>query len=198
MKSQTKLAFDLSRLVNAITKVDGVLGIILFGSAARGDRDEYSDYDLLVLFKDEKSLWTQWDRLYEQVGELRLLVHVIPKTLKEFRETTEPTFLESVLKDGKILYMKYPLDAPVQLLDLKPITLIAFSMTNLSQSEKMALTYRLYGKKGRAAGILSIYRGQKVGSGCILVPTEHSAKVLEVLLEHKVSGEATQLYACKW
>jgi len=93
MKSQEELAFDLGRLVDAITKVDGVLGIILFGSAARGDLDEYSDYDLLVLFRDEKSLWSQWNAVYERVGELRLLIHVIPKTIQEFREATEPTFL---------------------------------------------------------------------------------------------------------
>ncbi len=52
MKSQKELVFDLSRLVDAIAQIDGVLGIILFGSAARGDRDEYSYYDLLVLFRD--------------------------------------------------------------------------------------------------------------------------------------------------
>jgi len=195
MKSQKELAFDLSRLVDAITKVDGVLGIILFGSAARGDLDEYSDYDLLVLFRDEKSLWSQWNTLYERVGELRLLIHVIPKTLQEFREATEPTFLESVLKDGKILYVKYPLEAPVQILGLKPVSLIAFSMTSLSQSEKMALTYQLYGKKGKASAILSVYGGQKIGPGCILVPAEHETKILEVLREYKVRWEAAQLYA---
>ena len=195
MKSQIELASDLGRLVDAITKVDGVLGIILFGSAARGDQDEYSDYDLLVLFRDEKSLWSQWNTLYEQVGELRLLVHVIPKSIREFREATEPTFLESVLKDGKILYLKYPLEAPVHILELKPVTLIAFSMTNLSQSEKMALTYRLYGKKGKTSGILSVYEGQKVGPGCILLPAEHAPRILEVLREYKVHWEAAQLYA---
>ena len=195
MKSQTELAFDLSRLVDAITKVDGVLGIILFGSAARGDKDEYSDYDLLVLFRDENSLWSQWNTLYEQVGELKLLVHVIPKTIQEFREATEPTFLESVLKDGKILYVKYPLEAPVHILGLKPVALVAFSMKNLSQSEKMALTYRLYGKKGKTSGILSVYEGQKVGPGCILVPAEHAARILEVLREYKVHWETAQLYA---
>jgi predicted nucleotidyltransferase len=195
MKSQAELAFDLSRLVDAITKVDGVLGIILFGSTARGDKDEYSDYDLLVLFRDENSLWSQWNTLYEQVGELKLLVHVIPKTIQEFREATEPTFLESVLKDGKILYVKYPLEAPVHILGLKPVTLIAFSMKNLSQSEKMALTYRLYGKKGKTSGMLSVYEGQKVGSGCILVPAEHAARILEVLREYKVHWETAQLYA---
>jgi len=195
MKSQAKLAFDLGRLVDAITRVDGVLGIILFGSAVRGERDEYSDYDLLVLFRDEKSLWSQWNTLFEQVGELRLLIHLIPKTLQEFTETTEPTFLESVRKDGKILYLKYPLEAPVHILGLKPVTLIAFSMTNLTQSKKMALTYRLYGKKKGASGILSAYGGRRVGPGCLLVPTEHAARILEVLREYKVNVEVDQLYA---
>lgn len=193
MRSQATLAFDLSRLVDAITKVDGVLGIILFGSAAREQQDEYSDYDLLVLFRDEESLWSQWNSLYERVGELRLLVHVIPKTLREFRESTEPTFLDSVQKDGKILYLKYPLEAPTQILGLKQTTLIRFSMANLPQSKKMALTYRLYGKK-KSSGILNLCAGRKVGPGCILVPTEHTTRILEVLREYRVDVKTYQLY----
>jgi len=83
----------------------------------------------------------------------------------------------------------------VHMLGLKPVALIAFSMTNLSQSEKMALTYRLYGKRKKASGTLSVYRGQKVGLGCILVPAEHAPRILEVLREYKVRWEAAQLYA---
>ncbi|MGQ9543434.1 MAG: nucleotidyltransferase domain-containing protein [Candidatus Bathyarchaeia archaeon] len=194
MKSQREQVYDLSRLVDAIVRVDGVVGIILFGSAARGDLDEYSDYDLLVLFTDEKSMWSQWDKLYEHIGELRLLVHIIPKTVKEFRESTEPTFLESILKDGKILYMKYPLEAPLYMLGSKSFTLITFSMASISQKGKMSLTYRLYGKGGRPRGVLSVYGGRKIRPGCILIPTEHTQKILEVLKEYKVKWETIKLY----
>ncbi|MEM2940142.1 MAG: nucleotidyltransferase domain-containing protein [Thermoproteota archaeon] len=33
-----------------------VITIILFGSFARGDYDEYSDYDLLVVFRNKESM----------------------------------------------------------------------------------------------------------------------------------------------
>jgi len=61
----------------------------------------------------------------------------------------------------------------------------------------MALTYRLYGKRGKTSGILSAYGGQKVGPGCILVAKEHSPRILEVLREYKVNLEAVQLYVRK-
>ena len=35
-------------------KFQGVVGIVLFGSQARGDYDEFSDYDLLVLFENKQ------------------------------------------------------------------------------------------------------------------------------------------------
>lgn len=47
----------MREVVDAIRGVDGVVGIVLFGSAARGGQaDEGSDLDLLVLFESERKL----------------------------------------------------------------------------------------------------------------------------------------------
>ena len=45
LKEQQKL--DLNKIVSSVSKIQSVVGIILFGSQARGDYDEFSDYDLL-------------------------------------------------------------------------------------------------------------------------------------------------------
>lgn len=195
MRSQERLAFDLGRLVDSVKGTDGVLAIVLFGSEARGVSDEYSDYDLLVLFKDRQSMLGQWEKLFERVGKLRLLVHVIPKTLQEFEEKTEPTFLESLLRDGKILYLKYPLEAPAQLAGLKPVSLISFRLSKLRQNEKMMLIYRLYGKKGGAEGMVAAANGVKLGAGCILVPSEHVGSILDAFREYGIEVKVMQLYA---
>jgi len=58
---------DLSEIVDVVSKVQGVVGIFLFGSLARGDFDEYSDYDLLVVFEDKVLMWRSWDELFRVV-----------------------------------------------------------------------------------------------------------------------------------
>ena len=61
---------DLSKMVDVVSKVQGVIGVFLFGSLARGDYDEFSDYDLLVVFVDRAVMWRNWDALFEAVGGL--------------------------------------------------------------------------------------------------------------------------------
>lgn len=74
------------------------------------------------------------------------------------------------------------------------LTLIVkgFHAKNLSAST-IGIIWK-WPKKGKTSGILSIYEGQKVGPGCILVPAEHAARILEVLREYKVHWETAQLY----
>ena len=76
--------YDLSGLVTLITSIDEVIAIILFGSIARRDCNEYSDYDLLVIFKDKESMWSRWNELFRRVGRLNLLIHLIPLIMKNF------------------------------------------------------------------------------------------------------------------
>lgn len=56
MKSKEKLESDLNKLSEAVA-VDGVIAAILFGSRARRDYDQYSDYDLLIIFNNKQKLW---------------------------------------------------------------------------------------------------------------------------------------------
>jgi len=85
-----------------LTRFQGVVGVFLFGSFARGDYDEFSDHDLLVIFEDKVSMWQSWDELFQAVGNLRMDLHVIPETLEEF-EAANPVFLEELFKYGKVL-----------------------------------------------------------------------------------------------
>ncbi|HID90672.1 TPA: nucleotidyltransferase domain-containing protein, partial [Candidatus Bathyarchaeota archaeon] len=44
---------SLGRIVDAVSRVEGVIAVILFGSRARGDYNECSDYDILMVFRDD-------------------------------------------------------------------------------------------------------------------------------------------------
>ena len=63
---------ESDRLVQAITRTEGIVAIILFGNRARGDCDVHSDYDLLVVFKDDETMWRNRRELYQNVGKLGL------------------------------------------------------------------------------------------------------------------------------
>lgn len=81
--------------------------IILFGSAARGDTDEYSDIDLILIKQTDKRFV---QRLVEagSLIPLDLAVDVFVYTPEEFQSMIEKgnPFIEEALKDGKLVYEK--------------------------------------------------------------------------------------------
>lgn len=100
----TRMPSPLDQLVEEL-KAYGAQRIILFGSAARGDADAYSDVDLVVVKPTTMSF-------VERLGDVvrtcrsRLCADIIVYTPEEFqrmREAGSP-FLEDVLKDGRVLY----------------------------------------------------------------------------------------------
>ena len=104
---------------SAIEKVvEGLMGydpekIILFGSAARGDTDEYSDIDLIVVKKTDQRFV---QRLVEAGSFIppHLSVDVLVYTPDELNAMVEDgnPFIEQALKEGMVLYEKSTGDGP--------------------------------------------------------------------------------------
>ncbi|MEM0054466.1 MAG: nucleotidyltransferase domain-containing protein [Nitrososphaeria archaeon] len=194
MNLKEKLEYDLNDLVEAISSIKEVLAIILFGSIARGDYDEYSDYDILVIFKDKESMWKNWDELFKRVGRLNLLVHCIPKSLEEFLKS-EPTFLNEIFRNGKLLYIKYPFQAYMRPLDLKPYKLITYNMSGLRQEDKMKFYYKLYGKNSSSnIGLVKKVGGIKVSEGCLLIPEDSFEIIKDILNKFNVKFNVIEIY----
>lgn len=81
--------------------------IILFGSTARGDTDEYSDIDVIVIKGTDKSFV---HRLVEAGSYISLPVRVdifvyTPEEFEAMIEEENP-FIQSALKDGRVIYEK--------------------------------------------------------------------------------------------
>ncbi len=87
--------------------------IILFGSAARGDTDEYSDIDLIVV-KETDQRFVQ--RLVDVTSFLPLDLSIdvfvyTPQELQTMIQAGNP-FIEQALKDGIVLYETASGDGP--------------------------------------------------------------------------------------
>jgi predicted nucleotidyltransferase len=194
MSLRGRLEYDLSRLVKVISRIEEVIGIILFGSYARGDYDEYSDYDILVIFKDKDSMWRRWDDLFKSVGELRLLIHLIPKSYDEFLNS-ERVFLDELYKQGIVLYAKYPFTTYLKPIHLKCNKIIVYDLSSLKQKEKMKLLYELYGKKEyNKPGLIKRLNGEKLSSGCITIPSENAQEIIKVLKRYNVKIRIIDVY----
>jgi len=191
MNLEKEHMLDLSKVVDVLSKIRGVVGVILFGSLARGDYDEYSDYDLLVLFEDKTLLWKNWDALFQSVGSLKLNLHVVPETLEELKKAN-PVFLEELFNYGKVLFSRMPLQVFSKPTRLAPFYLIAYDMSSLDYKSKMKVIYFLYGKGD--GGSVAKSGGMKLCEGCILVPNQVGETIITGLNAFGVGIKKLEVY----
>ncbi|MGA9347558.1 MAG: nucleotidyltransferase domain-containing protein [Anaerolineae bacterium] len=79
--------------------------VILFGSWARGDEDEYSDLDLVIIKETQERFLDRLERVYDLVKPafaMDVLVYT-PQEFAEMQERDNP-FIEMVLKEGVTIY----------------------------------------------------------------------------------------------
>jgi len=191
MKLKERHMLDLSEIVDVVSKVQGVVGIFLFGSLARGDFDEYSDYDLLVVFEDKVLMWRSWDELFRVVGGLKLNLHVVPEALEELK-TANSVFLDELFVHGKVLFARLPLEVFLQPLRLESFCFIVYNMGGLSYRDKMKVVYFLY-RKGDV-GAVARMGGVKLSEGCVLVPSSVGDEIIGVLSSFGVEAKKLEIY----
>ena len=84
--------------------------IIMFGSMARGEADEYSDIDLIVVKEtSQRFIQRQVDAIsfvYQEIRPNEIKVDIFVYTPKEFRSMVEGgnPFMERALAEGIVLY----------------------------------------------------------------------------------------------
>jgi predicted nucleotidyltransferase len=78
-------------------------GIILYGSYARGEADEGSDIDLVILLENMDDPCTEIDKFSEGIGQIDLkydtLISIIPINERDFKVRRLPLIL-NVKKEG--------------------------------------------------------------------------------------------------
>ena len=194
MRLKEKHVSDLSNIVDVVSKIRGVIGVFLFGSLARGDYDEYSDFDLLVIFEEKALMWQNWDELFQAVGSLKMILHVIPQTLEELK-AANPVFLDELFRHGKVLFARFPFEVFSRSVKLEPFCLIIYDMSGLSYRDKMKVVYFLYKKGG--GGAVAKMGGIKLTEGCVLVPSYVGDEIIDKLSAFGVDAKKLEIYVSK-
>jgi len=183
---QSKVYEEIEHLTDKMRRVEGIVGVILFGSYSRGDFEEGSDIDLLAIFEDEKNLENNLRDMYEITSKSSLFIQAIGLTLKEL---VGSPLLESVLREGRIYYADQDVKK-VLTSTHKPYALITYITNNLSPRERVTFAQKLEGRgKGRYRydGLLQKLGGFKVGRGVLMVPQENLKTLTDYLEERKIN-----------
>lgn len=73
--------------------------VVLYGSRARGDADDDSDIDVLVVLEDVTAYWEEFSRIGAIAGRVSLehdvVLSAIPVTAEEYRAGQTPLLLNS-------------------------------------------------------------------------------------------------------
>jgi len=95
----------VERAIECIKKYDPEK-IIVFGSYARGEIDEYSDLDFVVIKKTDKRFLERLIEVAKLIDTDLGKVDVFVYTPEEFRMMVKDgnPFIENVLKEGKVVY----------------------------------------------------------------------------------------------
>lgn len=182
---QSQVFEKIEHVVAKIGQIDGVVGVALFGSYARGDYDEGSDVDLLVVFRDKNAMTKGSKELYNATSESDLFFQAVSLTVGEFKGSP---LLESAKREGKIYVAKD--DVQKLLAEAhRAYALITFSTAGLNPKGKVVFAQELEGRgkgKYRYEGWIHRLGGYKVGRGVMMIPIENLKTIRQVLEQKSV------------
>jgi predicted nucleotidyltransferase len=181
-----RLEEALRALTGALTRFDGVVGVVVFGSFARAEYGRRSDVDLLLLLAhDDASESSEIGRrllrtVSEHESAWRLPMHLAPM-LASARHPEElgTDLLHDLWGDGVVLYAEAAALAALQPDAMTPWTVFRFSLGKATASQRAGLSRRLRGTRQRP-GIVRP-PGVVLGRGALLVPPALESRVRDAL-----------------
>lgn len=93
------LPTSIRRVVESVVRAVDPARVILYGSRARGDARDNSDYDLAVVFSQDRR--SRWIRFLADFDDAALTL--LPVDLLNWSEASEPV-REQIRKEGVTLY----------------------------------------------------------------------------------------------
>ncbi len=183
------------KIIKRLSIIKDLKAIILYGSFARGDYGPRSDIDLMLVTTKTATV----EELHDTIISLELERSIQPviRTEKELTET-DTGLLQNLFLEGKILFLREPLDINVAaLLHLKPLLVYTYNLGNLDQKAKARFNRTFYTRvhnNYNYPGVLSELKGEKLGSGCIMVPFSKKKPIEKFLKSQKVKFNSFRIW----
>lgn len=193
-----KLQRIFKQISRELSSISEIRLVILYGSYARGDFGPKSDLDLFILISESdavEKIHNAIIRIEEKIGKS---IQPTIRTGEEFRKT-DSGLIQNLLREGKILFLRdvYEISA-VTLLKQKPFIIYSFRINSLSQKNKAKFNREFYSrtkKKYEYRGLLHELGGEKLASGCIMVPFREKNGMEKNFKKYKIKYEAKNIWA---
>ncbi len=103
-EQRPRIERELRRVVEALGKL-GAQRIVLFGSHARGDFNEASDIDLMVILDTKERMVERIERVLEVIDS-ELTFEPLVYTPEEFERLNADRgpFIQTIEREGRVLY----------------------------------------------------------------------------------------------
>lgn len=195
----TRLMDGLDALARRLRDIDDVVGVILFGSYARGEFGRKSDVDLLVLADpdDDATIKHARDAIVratiETEAAFHLPMHLAP-LIANVRQPGElgPELLHAIWSDGVVLFAEAPALATLQPEGLAPWTAVRFSTADLPRADAVRLSRRLHGRDGQP-GLVHL-PAVELARGALLLPARQAQVVRDALDEVGATYDAIPVW----
>lgn len=107
VKKQASIDSSIEKYIKALEQKVRVPKVILYGSWANGQADEYSDIDLAVFSPDfGKNKLRELQLLSKLSWDVDESIEAIPYSVEKLNEPEPSSFVSEILKTGKIVYEK--------------------------------------------------------------------------------------------
>jgi predicted nucleotidyltransferase len=95
---------EISKRIVPVFRPFGPEKIILFGSSVKGNQDPFSDVDVIVVYRTDKSFMARLRDLYES-WDIPKAVDILAYTPEEFQEMLKDSyFVQRVVNEGDVIY----------------------------------------------------------------------------------------------
>ena len=107
-KMNASVESELNRYIDAISILDGVKRIYLFGSYVNGEPHESSDLDLFVVISDDKDRFKVAYNIHKKLSNREVPLDVIVDHESTFEDRAGRVTLQNAVKaEGVLLYDKH-------------------------------------------------------------------------------------------
>ena len=196
------ISYFVSYLLNFPNKdlINNIERIVLFGSASRDEAGKDSDVDLFIEVKDKtKKMDEQIRKIVEKFYQSREAslfrtkgidnkISIKVGKLKEWQE-----LYRSVASDGIVLYGPY--EAKELPSNVKQFIIIFWNRIGKNRGAFLNKIYGFKNKDKRYEGLISKFKGKKLGKSCAMFPVQYKLQLFKLLKEYEVEAKSIEVFS---